>query len=148
MVKVFLAQKVLPTDLGSTRISVGAFRVLKFPLNFLQKTQISLRIFESLLARHAGCYCPIFEPSMLIFKVFFFGGGRGGGAGAVRYDCNPAVQFRFFRVGYVFSYAPLRIVNLVYNKTSSSKNRSDTGLSGPPRAIYYFIFFSLSWNIC
>ena len=46
------------------------FGVLKFPLNFLWKTQISLQIFESPLARHAGCYCPIFEPSMLIFEVW------------------------------------------------------------------------------
>ena len=31
---------------------------------------------------------------------------------------------------------------------SSSKNRSDIALGVPPRAIYHFIFFSLSWNIC
>ena len=30
----------------------------------------------------------------------------------------------------------------------SSKNRSDMALDVPPRAIYHFIFFSLSWNIC
>ena len=53
------------------------FGVLKFPPNFLRKTQISLQIFESPLARHAGCYYPIFEPSMLIFDVW--GGGGGGG---------------------------------------------------------------------
>ena len=46
------------------------FGSLKFPLNCLWKTQISLRIFESLLRRHDGCYCPIFEPSMLIFEVW------------------------------------------------------------------------------
>ena len=39
-------------------------------LNFLRRTQISLRIFKSPLARHAGCYCPIFEPSMVIFEVW------------------------------------------------------------------------------
>ena len=31
---------------------------------------------------------------------------------------------------------------------SSSKNRSDMALGVPLRAIYHFIFFSLSWNIC
>ena len=31
---------------------------------------------------------------------------------------------------------------------SSSKNRSDMALGVPPRAIYHFMFFSLSWNIC
>ena len=47
------------------------FGVLKFPLKFRRKTQISLRIFESSLAGHAGCYYPIFEPFMLmIFEVW------------------------------------------------------------------------------
>ena len=46
------------------------FGVLKFPLNCLRKTQISIRIFESPLARHAGCYHPIFEALMLIFEVW------------------------------------------------------------------------------
>ena len=45
------------------------FRVLTFPLSCLRKTQISLQIFESPLSRHAECYCPIFEPSILIFEV-------------------------------------------------------------------------------
>ena len=39
-------------------------------LNILRKTQISLRIFKFPLARHAGCYYPIIEPSMLIFEVW------------------------------------------------------------------------------
>ena len=56
------------------------FGVLTFPLSYLQKTQISLQIFESLHSRHAECYCPIFELSMLIFEV--------RGACTVRSGCN------------------------------------------------------------
>ena len=56
------------------------FGVLTFPLSCLRKTQISLQIFESPLSRHAECYCPIFEPSMLIFEV--------RGARAVRSGCK------------------------------------------------------------
>ena len=44
------------------------FGILMFLLSGLQKTQISLQIFESPLSRHAERYCPIFEPSM-IFEV-------------------------------------------------------------------------------
>ena len=44
-------------------------RVLIFPLSCFRKTQISLQVFESPLSRHAGCYCPIFEPLILIFEV-------------------------------------------------------------------------------
>ena len=43
------------------------FGLLKFLLNCLRKTHISLWIFESPLARHAGCYHPIFESAMLVF---------------------------------------------------------------------------------
>ena len=46
------------------------FGVLKFPLNFLRKTHVSLWVFESALAGHAGCYYPVFGPSMLIFQVW------------------------------------------------------------------------------
>ena len=53
----------------------------KFPLNCLRKTQISLRIFESPLPRHAGCYYPIFDVDI-----------RGLGARAVRSDRNKIVQ--------------------------------------------------------
>ena len=56
------------------------FGVLTFPLSCLPKTQISLQIFESPLSRHAECYCPIFEPSMLILEV--------RGARAVRSGCK------------------------------------------------------------
>ena len=79
MAKVFLAQKVLQTDL--TMILSGPelyrklefqFKVLTFLLSCLGKTQISLQIFESPLSRHAECYCPISEHSMSIFEV------RGG----------------------------------------------------------------------
>ena len=56
------------------------FGVLTFPLSCLWRTQISLQIFESPLSRHAECYCPIFEPSMLIFEV--------RGARAVRFGYN------------------------------------------------------------
>ena len=72
--KDFLAQEILPTDCRPIihsgpkfyRKLEFQFRVLKFPLNFLRKTQISIRTFESLLAKHDGCYCPIFEPSIVI----------------------------------------------------------------------------------
>ena len=84
--KGFVDSKNLPTDhgplflvgLNSTGNSNIRLGVLKFPLDFLRKTQTSLRIFESSLARHARCYYPIFEPSMLIFEVW--------GTRAVRYD--------------------------------------------------------------
>ena len=41
-------------------------------LKFLWKTQISLQVFESPLAGHAGYYYPVFKLSILIFE---FGGG-------------------------------------------------------------------------
>ena len=64
------------------------FRVLTFPLSCLRKTQISLQISESPLSRHAECYCPIFEPSMLIFEV--------RGARAVRSGCNYSDTFSLY----------------------------------------------------
>ena len=58
------------------------FGVLTFPLSCLRlrKTQISLQVFESPVSKHAECYCPVFEPSMLTFEV--------RGARAVRFGCK------------------------------------------------------------
>ena len=47
--------------------SVQCFQV---PTEISSETQISLRIFAFSLASHVGYYCPIFEPSMLIFEVW------------------------------------------------------------------------------
>ena len=75
--KVFLAQKIVKLILLLIISRPKLYRklefqlgVVKFPLNFLRKIQISLQIFESPLARHAGCYYPVFEHSMLIFEVW------------------------------------------------------------------------------
>ena len=85
--KVFLAQKssklILLIILGGPKLYRKLefqFGVLTFPLSCLWKTQISLQIFETPLSGHAECYCPIFEPSMLIFEV--------RGARAVRFGCK------------------------------------------------------------
>ena len=58
---------------------------LPIPLSCLWKTQISLQIFEFPLSRHAECYRPTFETSMLIFEV--------RGARAVHSGCNKKMKF-------------------------------------------------------
>ena len=68
------------------------FGVLTLPLSCLWKTQISLQIFESSLSRHAECYRPTFEPSMLIFEV--------RGARTVHSGCK-AITIEITKVGSI-----------------------------------------------